>query len=308
MEEQSEIEVRNLDDEFAVTYDSNQNREVQPVKSRSHRFRMRHFFYIHLIVFIISTLFGGLTIFLIENDSAPKNRQMKVSFIDAWFVTCTCICGCGLTTLNFAKLSRVSQMLLLILTFFFGITISTLPALIIKAKAYQSVEKVTNDNNDEEEVQNIENRSEEISSQRTSLNLPSDLESKFALLPTAEQIRFRAYLTIFGTILLTCAVIYIGYFIIIGAWLYARYSGGGLNEGNTTINPWYTSIIIVVTGFNQNGLTPFSDGMARFVNDVYMNIFVMMVIHRCLVIVLLKLLEESRRSFFFSIRVSHIGY
>jgi Trk-type K+ transport system membrane component len=227
-----------------------------------------------LFTFIIIGLLGALIIYLIENDSNLKNREMVVSYVNAWFVTCTCICGCGLVTLDFALLSKASQIILLILTVVFGMTISTIPALIIKAYTHKHMTGMIVDNDHGNEVDNSEDIHHNSSS---SITNQSELKRKLDLLPTPGQIRYWSYLTIITFVLVTCVFIYLFYFLIIGAWLNAQYSKSEFQEGNTTISPWYTSIVIVITGFNQNGLTPFSNSMVRFVNDVYMNIFVIMV-------------------------------
>jgi hypothetical protein len=202
---------------------------------------------------------------------------MEVSYINSWFTACTCIYGCGLTTLDFAKFSQTSQIILLILTVFFGTTMSTLPALVIKAYTHKHIEGITVDNDHGEEVRNSEDNRQSATSSITNRCLPTELERKIALLPTYQQIRYWAYIVIIILLVFTCFSMYLCYFVIIGVWLDARYSKNELTQGNTTISPWYTSIVIVITGFNQNGLAPFSDELARFVNDVYMNIFVMMV-------------------------------
>jgi Trk-type K+ transport system membrane component len=224
-------------------------------------------------------LLGGLMIYLIENYSKLKNQQIEVSYINAWFVSCTCIYGCGLTTLDFAKLSKASQILLLVLTAIFGLTVSTIPALAIKAYTHKHIEGITVDNDHGKEVRNSEDNHQSSTSSITSPCWPPELERKLSLLPTPHQIRYWAYIIVIILILVTVVSMYLCFFVILGAWLDARYSGNKLAEGNTTINPWYASIIIVITGFNQNGLTPFSDGMARFVKDVYINIFVMTVFY-----------------------------
>jgi Trk-type K+ transport system membrane component len=279
----SEIETSESNDDISVIPVQDEvlreqtEMEVHQMKIRMSRFRMRHLFYIHLVIFITTGLFTGLIIYLIENNSSLKNRQMVVTYISAWFVSCTCAYGCGLTTLDFAKLSKVSQIILLVLTLISGIMISTLPAIIIKAYTHKHIEGITVDNDHGKEIRNSANRQQDSTARITNQSLSSALEKKLGLLPTTEQIRYWAYIIIIILILVICASIYLSYFVIIGAWLNTQYSKNKLMEGNSTVNPWYASIIIVITGFNQNGLTPFSDGMARFVDDVFMNIFVMLV-------------------------------
>jgi len=278
MEIRSEIEASESDDDISVMSVQEEasgeqlQEKTHQIKALIYRFRMRHFFYIHLAVFIASGLFAGLIIYLIENYSTLKNQQISVSYINAWFVSCTCAYGCGLTTFDFAKLSKASQIILLVLTVFSGITISTLPALGIKAYTHKHIEGMTVDDDHGKEVRTSEN-----SQQDSTPRVPSTLEEKLALLPTPQQIRYWAYMTIILLILATCAFLYLFYFIVLGAWLQIRYPGNALAQGNSTVDPWYASLIIIITGFNQNGLVPFSDGMARFVGDAYMNIFVILV-------------------------------
>ncbi len=278
-----ETEVNELADASSITSGQKETTNaqattgVQKDKHPTYRFRMRHVFYIQLVIFIAIGLIAGLIIYLIENYSRLKTRDMEVSYINAWFISCTCICGCGLTTMNFAKLSKASQLFLLVLTVFFGTTMGTLPILLIKAFTHKHTEGMTVDNDHGKETENSEETDRSSSSSTANPSLAPDLVRKIALLPSPQQIRYWAYVTIIVSISVTCFTAYLCYFIILGAWLDVRYSKNELEEGNMTISPWYTSIIIVITGFNQNGLTPFSDGMVRFVNDVYMNIFVIMV-------------------------------
>ena len=283
MEVRSDLEANDSDEDFVDALEENddvskqKNSKKQWSQCEAYQFRMRYFFYIHLVVFVSSGLLFGLMIYLIEKYSTARNQQMTVSYVDAWFVACTCAYSCGLTTLNFAKLSKASQILLLVLTFFSGITISTLPALAIKAYTHKGVEGITVDNDHGKGIPLSDDSQQSSATQLTNSSLPCELEAKLALLPTPRQIRYWAYITIIGLILITCTSLYLCYFVILGAWFTARYPGNKLADGNSTINPWYASIVIVVTGFNQNGLTPFSDGLSRFVNDAYVNIFVMMV-------------------------------
>ena len=156
MNVRSDLEANDSNENAVVTLEvdaarKQRNTAEQSVRCEAAQFRMRRFFYIHLALFIITGLLFRLMIYLIENYSASRNQQIVVSYVDAWFVSCTCAYSCGLTTLSFAKLSKVSQILLLVLTFFSGITISTLPALAIKAYTHKDVEGITVDNDHNED-------------------------------------------------------------------------------------------------------------------------------------------------------------
>ncbi|CAF4149229.1 unnamed protein product [Rotaria magnacalcarata] len=229
-----------------------------------------------MCVFIINGLLGGLIVCLIENYSSVRNRQIEVAFIDAWFTSSSCVYGCGLITLDFAKLSRASQIILMAFTFIPGNTISTLPALIIKAAAHKNVEgRAVDDDNS-----NVEEQRDElpILDSRGARNLPDHIRNRLEKLPTPAQLRYRAYIACIVLILVTCFAIYAITFVAIGGWLTTQYTPEQLLQENSSVNPWYTSFIITVTGFNQNGLTPFSDDFARFVSDVYLNLFAALIV------------------------------
>ncbi|CAF1134323.1 unnamed protein product [Adineta steineri] len=245
-------------------------------KKRYH-WRMTHYFYIHISFFILNGFFCGLIIWLIENHSSSRNVQIDVPYVDAWFVASSCVYNCGLTTIDFAKLSKASQSSLMLFTFLSGITISTLPALIVKAHTHKNVAGVTVDD-DHGELEDEDMDDLPTFNIRNRRQLPQRIRDQLASLPTAAQLRFRAYITCIFLILGTCFTVYIITFVAIGSWLQTKYTPDQLQQGNSSINPYYISFIVTVTGFNQNGLTPFSDGFSRFVNDVYLNLFVMMVV------------------------------
>jgi hypothetical protein len=79
---------------------------------KDYKWRMRHYFYIHLFVFFCNTLICGAIVWAIE--------QYKVPYIDCWFVSATCVFTCGLQTYDFALLSRSSQSVLLFYTWISG--------------------------------------------------------------------------------------------------------------------------------------------------------------------------------------------
>jgi hypothetical protein len=242
---------------------------------KRYSWRMTHYFYIHISLFIVNGLFCGLIVYLIENYSSVRNLQIEVYYVDAWFVSSSCVYNCGLTSLDFAKLSHASQIVLMIFTFISGITISTLPALVVKAYTHKNVEGITVDDDHDD----LDDDADELPTfnARRRRNLPQHIRDKIAALPTAAQLRYRAYITCIALILGTCFAIYSIIFVAIGGWLSTQYTSDQLLQGNYSINPWYISFIVTVTGFNQNGLTPFSDGFERFIYDAYLNLFVMAV-------------------------------
>jgi hypothetical protein len=120
------------EEEVEVEVTKSDEKQTASSRKKGYQWRMTHYFYIHISLFIINGFFCGLIVYLIENHSSVRNRQMDVPYVDAWFVASSCVYNCGLTTLDFAKLSQASQIVLMIFTFISGITISTLPALVVK--------------------------------------------------------------------------------------------------------------------------------------------------------------------------------
>jgi hypothetical protein len=263
------------EEQQATTTD--ENRPKSSLKSRYH-WKMTHYFYVHISIFIINGFLCGLIIWLIENYSSVRNVQIEVAYVDAWFVASSCVYNCGLTTLDFAKLSQASQITLMVVTFLSGITISTLPALVVKAHTHKNVQGITVDDDHGDLEDDDEDELPTVNIRRRR-NLPQHIRDKLASLPTAAQLRYRAYITCIALILGTCFTVYTIAFISIGSWLTTQYTSEQLLQGNSSIHPFYISFIVTITGFNQNGLTPFSDGFSRFVYDVYLNLFVMLVNH-----------------------------
>lgn len=232
------------------------------------QWRMRHYFYVHILIFILEGLLGGLIVFVIEKYIKP-NRLMPIDFIDTWFMASSCVCSCGLITLDFARLSITSQAILMSITVISGITVSTLPALIIKARTHKYATGVRVDDDHSNAHVQCESKNKIAYSPEAAM--------KISRLPTAEQLRYRAYLCCLGLIPLTCSTVYIGSFLAIGLRISTTYRSFQLIQDGQPVNPWYASFLITVTGFNQNGLTPWSDGLMRFVDDVVLNLLVMAV-------------------------------
>lgn len=91
--------------------------------------------------------------------------------------------------------------------------------------------------------------------------VPSDVTDpntyeKINSLPSPKRLRVVAYILMIILILSTCFAIYVVSFVAIGIWLKYRYRPEDLVQGNRTMSPFYASIVITITGFNQNGLSP----------------------------------------------------
>ncbi|CAF0939734.1 unnamed protein product [Rotaria sordida] len=232
----------------------------------NYHWRMRHYFYLHLLVFFCNTLICGVIVWSIE--------KYKVPYIDCWFLSATCVFTCGLQTYDFASLSRSSQSILLFYTWISGITVSTIPAIFIK------LYRVKNEIISSEESRTRTNDNDILPIQRFVPNqsIDSDLHERIRLLPSPHNLRVTAYILMIVLILSTCFVIYLTSFIAMGIWLKYHYESKDLLQSNETMNPFYVAIVITITGFNQNGLSPWTNGIGLFVNDIFMNIFIIIIV------------------------------
>ncbi|CAF3586395.1 unnamed protein product [Rotaria socialis] len=233
---------------------------------RNYKWRMSHYFYLHLFVFFCNTLICGIIVWSIE--------QYKIPYIDCWFISATCVFTCGLQTYDFALFSRSSQSVLLFYTWISGITVSTIPAIFIK------LYRVKNEIISSEESVRRPSDIDALPIQRMVPNesMDSDMNERIQSLPTPHHLRVTAYILMVILILSTCFVIYLASFIAMGIWLKYHYDPKDLLQGNQTMNPFYASIIITITAFNQNGLSPWTNGIGLFVNDIFMNIFIIIIV------------------------------
>lgn len=241
-----------------------------------YQWRMTHYFYIHLCYFLFNGFVGALIIWLIENYSSTPNPYMKLSYLDAWFTTVSTICSCGLTTVDFGQLSQASQIIMMFYAFISGFAVSTLPALVIKARSHRNSNEtnVDDDNDGRKKREHEELHSFDI---RKFRNIPPDVQAKFDRLPTPGQLRYRAYITCIILIVCIYATVYISGFISMGIWLHFHNTDEYLLQNNRTLSPWYVSGMLTLFSFNQNGLTPFSTSLSRYVSDVYLNIVLVLV-------------------------------
>ncbi|CAF1151343.1 unnamed protein product [Didymodactylos carnosus] len=138
----------------------------------------------------------------------------------------------------------------MLFTWISGITVSTIPAILINiVLAKKEIrEKNSLDEHDDFFIKKL-----------VSDKHHSNVENKIHSLPNVEEIRVKAYILIIVLILSICFSVYLVTFIAIGLRLQFHYEPSSLKEDDIVINPW-------------------SDGLARFVKDVYINIFVMFVV------------------------------
>ncbi|CAF5167168.1 unnamed protein product, partial [Rotaria sp. Silwood1] len=156
---------------------------------------------------------------------------MVVTYLDSWFTTVSTICSCGLTTIDFAQLSRASQLVMMGFAFISGFAMSTLPALIIKAQTHKTTQGTNVD--DDNEKCDLGNDDEcEASNTRWDHNLPSHVRAELARLPTPVKLRYRAYIMCIVLILGLYFIIYTTGFIAIGTWLQTHSSPQYLMQNN----------------------------------------------------------------------------
>ncbi len=125
---------------------------------------------------------------------------------------------------------------------YIGITVSTIPAIIIK------IYRIKRDIDDSNEISSsIVPLRQFVQQNSFNSKFDQDLQS----LPTPKHLRITAHIILIVLILSTCFMIYLFSFLSIGFWLQYHYNSNDLSQ----INPFYASLVISITGFNQNGLS-----------------------------------------------------
>ncbi|CAF0845991.1 unnamed protein product [Adineta steineri] len=233
----------------------------------NYQWRMRYYFYIHLSIFFLNTLLCGMIVWNIEKHNIP--------FIDCWFISATCVFTCGLQTYGFSSFSLSSQIVLLIFTLISGITVSTIPAIFIKIYLVKKKQKTI-----EQVLSSLEMEDNSLHLRhiiRQNLN-NNHLNKYIQSLPNPHDLHIKAYIILIVVILSTCITIYLSSFLAIGFYLKYNYDPQDLSQANTTVDPFYASLVITLTGFNQNGLSVWSNGVTLFVVDIFMNIIIMIIV------------------------------
>ncbi|CAF4057423.1 unnamed protein product [Adineta steineri] len=230
-----------------------------------YHWQMRHYFYIHLSVFFCNTLICGAIVWKIE--------EYQIPYVDCWFISATCVFTCGLQTVAYADFSQPSQILLLIFTMISG---NTIPAVLIK------IYRAKRDKNNNDEISSLsptnDNNALPIRQFLRRETLDPILDEQLRSLPNSQHLRVTAYIMLIVIILSTCFIIYLISFLAMGFWLKYQYDPIDLLQANQTMNPFYASLILTITSFNQNGLSPWDNGMTLFVTDIFMNIFIMLAV------------------------------
>lgn len=96
------------------------------------RWRQTYYFYIHLASIIFTSFVGGVLLWLSENFVMPSQNRPYLRFIDAWFMSVSSHCVTGLIVVDFSLFSRLGQVISLGLMVLGGLTLTCIPALIIK--------------------------------------------------------------------------------------------------------------------------------------------------------------------------------
>jgi hypothetical protein len=138
------------------------------------------------------------------------------------------------------------------LNIYLGITVSTIPAIFIKL--YRVKNEVIR--SEESVAAAADNDILPIKRLGPTDEIDSDLHARMNSLPSPQRLRVIAYILMVILILSTCFVIYLTSFLAMGIWLRYHYAPEDILQANQTMNPFYASIIITITGFNQNGLSP----------------------------------------------------
>ncbi|CAM4825951.1 unnamed protein product [Rotaria magnacalcarata] len=233
----------------------------------NYRWRMRHYFYIHLSLFFMNSLLSGLITWAIEDQ--------KIPFIDCWFMGATCVFTCGLQTYDFGSFSQASQIILLLFTLVSGITVSTIPAIFIKI--FQAKRK-SNTAEDISSTRMDDNNILPVQSLARQTSVDPVLRKRLQSLPDPYHLRITAYIILIVLIVSTCLFIYLFTFFSVGFWFKYNYILQHYSQINKTVNPFYASLVVTITSFNQNGLTSWKNGASIFVDDIFMNIIIMIAV------------------------------
>jgi Trk-type K+ transport system membrane component len=312
--------------------------------SRIKKWRQVYFFYIHFLYIVVFGLLMGTLIFLLEQSNTG------VSFLDSIFTSYSALCITGLVTYDYNTFRLSSQVIIFICICLGGLTITTIPALLMKIylerkrmfrKRQQLFaiensdmelatvtpnENTDNNHNNNNNVKRNPNdkqslmlsdqeKSRERSSSGTISNRAVfDMErplveesnttifssssssattttttttgnnmhqltkrSKFRKTieqvlmykpPPASDISYLAHLWLLITIV-TCELIVLSIaFIALGICF--TYGTEPLDRRN----PWWVALYLTFSAFNNAGLTPFPDNLARFVSNVPVNLIV----------------------------------
>lgn len=136
-----------------------------------------------------------------------------------------------------------------------GITVSTIPAIFIKLYRVKH-ESVSGDAMSRTTAASLDGDILPIKKLVPSQAMDSELYERVQSLPCAQRLRVTAYILMVVLILSTCFVIYFVSFLSMGLWLKYHYHPRDIMQANQTMNPFYAAIVITITGFNQNGLSP----------------------------------------------------
>ena len=133
-----------------------------------------------------------------------------------------------------------------------GITVSTIPAILIKIYRMKHEKNSTSERVREKRVTPwlpIRQFLHQISSN-------PELARALNSLPTPYELRLKSNFILIALILSTCFFIYLSSFIGLGFWLKFKVNEKLLQPNNSTsINPFYAALVISVTAFNQNGMS-----------------------------------------------------
>lgn len=255
------------------------------------KWKQRYYFYFHIAYIILCGLIGGLILFALE-------AKRDVNFIDTLFTATSSITITGLVTTDFSKFSTASQIFVLFWMIMGGISFTAFPAMLINLVKYYKRMKVKQ-RELKESIKELETKKKVEFVDATLAKVPQqfinssnhgktfDIERD--LIPendaahkvmtmvleshsiAASDVPFYAHLIIIPLVFGTVFFIQFIFFIAMGFVLQFKYGSENLENNN----PWWASLFLTVCAYNTAGISPFSDGMARFATDFAINIFIM---------------------------------
>jgi len=217
----------------------------------------------HLASFLVIGLIAGTIIFLSELNSTI----IDLAYIDAIFTSYSALCITGLLTIDFSKLNLFSQIVGYCCLVMGGITISPLMGLLIKIiQSYQRM-------NFARKWAVTHNYFASSREQRRGIFIRIKQLMGLSKIPVTDY----EFLSLVTLLLVVCNLLVwlvVPIILILGIYLQVRYHRDGLS-GN---NPWWVSLFVSCSAFNNAGITLFSDNLVRFKSDAFFLLLIVLLI------------------------------
>jgi Trk-type K+ transport system membrane component len=240
------------------------------VTKRKFNWRQRYYFYIHIVYIIFGGLFSGILLYLIELNHS------KVRFVDAMFTTYSSITLTGLSSFDITKFRTVSLVLVLIIIWLGGFTVTTLPALWIKMiiarknvkKQMKRIYETPASNTSNTTIADVTNTNDSNVDPVVKLrrNSTIDIRAKDTEDILISSIELASLKWLFVLIVTTSLILHVIGFVTIGLGL--QFSKANDNG----VNAWWSAFFLTVSGFNNCGFALYPDNLVRYSANWPLNI------------------------------------